>query len=183
MRKLNRLHAVFTIVITSSMCPLCQAEGISKAEYNAMRDRAAAEQKSMRAQCDQLSGNRKDVCVAEAKAIERKRRAEADAAYKNTDKAARDARIAAADADYDVAKARCAAQTGNDEKLCVTQADAARRKAKADAEASAKISAVQTDAAKEKRDADYKVALEKCNLLGGASKDACVSDAKVRFGK
>ena len=180
MRPMGKAAAVLA---AASFCTLCQAGGVSKAEYNAMRDRATADAKAMRARCDELSGNRKDVCIAEAKATEARKKAEAEAAYKNTPNAARDARVAAADADYDVAKARCGAQTGNDRKLCLAQADAARRKARTDADASAKIASVQDDANKEKIDADYKVALEKCNLLGGASKDACVSDAKVRFGK
>ena len=59
---------------------------------------------------DSLSGNPKDVCVAEAKAAEKKTIAEAEAQYKNTDKARADAKIAAAEADYDVAKAKCGAR-------------------------------------------------------------------------
>ena len=35
----------------------------------------------------------------------------------------------------------------------------------------------------DKRDADYKVAVEKCDALAGSAKDACVKDAKVRYGK
>jgi hypothetical protein len=35
----------------------------------------------------------------------------------------------------------------------------------------------------DKRAADYKVAIEKCDALTGAGKDACVSNAKVQYGK
>ncbi|MEP7207459.1 MAG: hypothetical protein ABI920_11010 [Casimicrobiaceae bacterium] len=159
------------------------AAGITKAEYNAARDRAAAEYKTMRGRCDELSGNGKDVCVAEAKAFEAKRKAEAEASYRNSEKAVRNARLAAVDADYSVAKARCDARTGNEKSVCVAEATAARRKAKADAEAAAKMNEVRRDVAEEKSDADYKVALEKCNLLGGAAKDSCVSDAKARYSR
>ena len=46
-----------------------------------------------------------------------------------------------------------------------------------------KTADAKQDAAEDKRDADYKVAVEKCDALAGAAKDACVRDAKARFGK
>jgi hypothetical protein len=39
------------------------------------------------------------------------------------------------------------------------------------------------DAASDKRDAEYAVAKEKCDVLAGTPKDACVTDAKMRYGK
>ena len=39
------------------------------------------------------------------------------------------------------------------------------------------------DAAETKRDADYRVAVERCDRMAGDAKDACVKDAKARFGK
>ena len=39
------------------------------------------------------------------------------------------------------------------------------------------------EAKSDKRDADYQVAIEKCDALTGAAKDACVGNAKVRYGK
>ncbi len=66
---------------------------------------------------------------------------------------------------------------------CLAEASAAQRKSKADADATAKVDAARRDVAAERRDADYKVALERCNLLGGSAKEACVSDVKVKFGK
>ena len=33
------------------------------------------------------------------------------------------------------------------------------------------------------RDADYKVAIEKCDALAGPAKDACIGNAKARYGK
>lgn len=179
----RRRAVLLAPVIAVLLGTAAHAEGISKAEYNAAWHRAAADGKAARARCDELSGNRKNVCVAEARADETRRRAEAEAAYRNDDKGTRDARLAIADADYRVAKARCAARTGNEKKVCLAEADAARRKAKADAEAAKKVDEVRRDVAEERRDADYDVAIQRCNLLGGASKDACVGDAKVKFHK
>ena len=88
-----------------------------------------------------------------------------------------------AEADYDVAKQRCDAKTGNEKDVCVKEAKAAQVKAKADAKAGEKTASARKDASEDKRDADYKVAIEKCDAFAGAVKDTCVRDAKVRFGK
>jgi len=152
-------------------------------QYSAAKDNANAAYKSARAQCDSLSGNAKDVCVAEAKANLKKAKANAEADYKNTDKARRDAKIDAAEADYDVAKAKCDAKNGNDKDVCVKEAKAIETKAKADAKANEKVAAAREDAREDKMNADYKVAIEKCDSMSGAAKDSCVSEAKARYRK
>ena len=100
---------------------------------------------------------------------------------------ARAARIAHADAAYDVAKEKCDDLSGNPKDVCVKEAKAAHVKAKADAKvdrvaadtrntATEKTADARRDAAEDKRDADYKVAIEKCDSLAGPSKDACVAE-------
>jgi hypothetical protein len=151
--------------------------------YSAAKSRAEADYKTASARCDSMSGNPKDVCIAEAKAAEKKAKADAEAQYKNTDKARADAIVAGAEADYDVAKARCDAKTGNDKDVCIKEAKAAEVKAKADAKANQKVAAARQDAREDKMDADYKVALEKCDSLSGAAKDSCVASAKAKYQK
>jgi hypothetical protein len=144
--------------------------------------------------CKSLSGNAKDICMEEAKGKEKVAKAEADAAYENTPKARENARLARADAAYDVAKEKCDDLAGNRKDVCVKEAKAAHVKAKADAkvdrvaadsshDAMKKTADARKDAAEDKRDADYKVAVEKCDGLAGVAKDACVHDAKARYGK
>ena len=179
--KLDRLLQGF--VIGLAVPTLALAAAMSSADYSAAKDRAATEYKAARAQCDSMSGNQKDVCIAQAKAAEKRAVAEAEAQYKNTDKARADARIAAAEADYDVAKAKCDARTGNDKDVCMKEAKAAEVKAKADAKASEKVAAIRQDAREDKLDADYKVALEKCDAMSGPAKDSCVANAKAKYQK
>lgn len=155
----------------------------SRANYNATVDRASVNYKIARNKCDSLSGNGKDVCVAEAKAEEKRAKADAKAHYKHTRKARTDALIAAADADYAVAKAKCGAKAGNDMKVCVEQAKAAQTKAVAEAKANKKVSDARVEARADTREADYKVAAQKCDALSGAAKDRCVSAAKAKFGR
>jgi hypothetical protein len=167
---------------------------MSRDAYKADKDKIEAQYKSDKAQCSSMSGNAKDVCQKEVKGKEKVAKAELEANYKNTDKARNDARVAKADADYDVAKEKCDDLKGNDKDVCVKQAKAAHTKAKADAKvakvdaktthnASEKRADARKDAREDTRDAQYKVAVEKCDAMSGAAKDQCVKDAKARFGK
>jgi hypothetical protein len=160
-----------------------QAIKSADAAYNAAKD-----------SCKSLSGNAKDICMQEAKGKEKVAKAEAKAAYEGTPKARESARLAHAEATYDVAKEKCDDMTGNQKDVCVKEAKAAYTKAKADAKvdrvaadssrtAVNKTADVKKDAMEDKRDADYKVAVEKCDAMSGNAKDACVRDAKAKFGR
>jgi hypothetical protein len=181
------MRNIQTLLSAAATCICLVASGsvfaTTKAEYDAAKDRAKAEYKVADDKCSSLAGNAKDVCKAQAKADRKKAEAAAEADYKNTPKARRDAAIAAADADYDVAKQKCDAMKGNDKDVCVKEAKAAQTKATADAKASEKSISARKDANEDKRDADYKVAIEKCDGLSGDAKDACKKDAKAKFGK
>ncbi len=90
--------------------------------------------------------------------------AAADDASKN---AKRDAkaeykqRVAAADAEYKSAKARCDAMKGNDKDVCMKEAKAAQKKAKADAKAERKSDKARAEAGEDKREADRSVSKAK----------------------
>lgn len=155
----------------------------AKLAYEQAREQAAAAYKVARAQCDAISGNPRDVCVAEAKAARVRTEEEATAHYKNTLKAYTKARIQIASANYDLDKARCGALAGNDKDVCQAQAKSTLVAAKADARADKTAIEARTDARDDKRTAEYKVALEKCDAFAGAAKDNCVSAAKLKYGK
>jgi hypothetical protein len=180
-RSFNRL--LEGIVVGLAIPTLAIGAAMSATEYSATRDRASADYKVAKAQCDRLAGNPKDVCIAEAKAAEKKSKAEAEAQYKNTDKARRDARIDVAKADYDVAKTKCGAMTGNNKDVCIKEAKAVETKATADAKATQKVAEARQDAAEDKMDANYKVAIEKCDAFSGSAKDSCVNAAKAKYRK
>jgi hypothetical protein len=167
---------------------------MSRDQYKADKDRIEAQYKSDKDQCSSMKGNAEDVCKAEAKGKEKVAKAELEANYKNTAKARYDARVAHADANYDVAKEKCDDMSGNQKDVCVKEAKAAHTKAKADAKvARADRDATRTaenkrvdarkDAREDTRDAQYKVAAEKCDAMSGAAKDQCVKDAKMHYGK
>ena len=118
-------------------------------------------------------------------------KADAEAAYENTPKARENARIAHAQANYDVAIEKCDDLAGNPKDVCVKEAKAELVKGKADAkvdrvtadtrhDAATKQADASKEATADKRDAEYKVAIEKCDALAGTAKETCVSNAKVQ---
>jgi hypothetical protein len=178
---------------------LCLAGGASaQTMYKDARDQAIKnadmQYKTDKAACDALKGNAKDICTETAKGKEKVAKAEAAAAYENTPKARENLRGARADATYGVAKEKCDDLAGNAKDVCVKEAKAVYVKAKADAkvdrvasdakqESAQKTVSAQREAADDKNTANYKVAIEKCDSLAGTAKDACVRDAKTRYGK
>lgn len=184
-KQMKKLIAGFLLAVANLglMSAAVAATGDARATYQAEKQRAADEYKAARAHCKTLSGNPKDVCEEEAKAAEKKSKANAEAKYKNTDRERMKARKVAADADYEVAKEKCEARTGNDQDVCMQEAKAAHTKAKAEAEMKKDVGEARAEAAEEKNEANYKVALEKCDALSGAAKDTCVASAKKKYGQ
>jgi hypothetical protein len=167
---------------------------MTKEGYAQAKKDADAQYKIDKERCSSLSGNAKDICLAEAKGKDDIARAEAAAAYENTPKTRENARIAHAEAAYKVSKEKCDDLAGNQKDVCIKEAKAALVRAKADAkvdrvamdtrkDAAAKQADASNEANADKRDADYKVAIEKCDALAGPAKDACIGNAKAQFGK
>jgi hypothetical protein len=174
--------------------PMTPSTPMSKASHaQALKD-ADAQYKIDKDACSSLSGNAKDICAAEAKGKASVAKADAEAAYRHTPKARENARIAHAQATYNVAIEKCDDLAGNRKDVCVKEAKAELVKGKANAkvdrvaadtshDAATKQAEARKDASAEKRDAEYKVAIEKCDALAGPAKDSCVSAAKAQYGK
>ena len=165
---------------------------LSKEERKAEEDRISAGHKSAKDQCDTLKANARDICVAEANGANKVAKANLDARDKGSLKAQTDARVARAEAEYDVAKERCDDLAGNVKHVCVMDAKAALARGKADAkldresketsrEASERLAQAQEAASRETARADFKAARERCDRYAGDTRDRCVSDAKVSF--
>jgi hypothetical protein len=166
----------------------------SKSSYTMAKENADAQYKVDKEACSPLSGNAKDICAAEATGKYNIAKSEAEAAYKNTPKARESARVAHAQATYDVAIEKCDDLAGNGKDVCVKEAKADFVKAKANAkvdrvvtdtrkDAATKQANARKEASQDKRDAEYKVAIEKCDALADSAKDACISKAKMQYGK
>jgi hypothetical protein len=108
---------------------------MTEAEFEAGKERLDATYDVARRRCATYAGNAKDVCMAQARGRDKVARMELEERYKDSPKARYNVRMAKAEAEYDVAKARCDERAGQQKKLCLDQARAAFARDKADAAA------------------------------------------------
>jgi hyperosmotically inducible protein len=134
--------------------------------YRNVTQKAVADYKTATAKCAGMNGNDKDVCTAEAKAARARAEADAVAQYNNTEQGRAKSRTRLADADHDVAKARCGAMSGADKDNCMNNARAVHTTALADAKAGRDSSAAST-------------AANKCDQLGGSARTGCLVENKT----
>lgn len=127
----------------------------AKATYLAAEKSASDNYKMARQKCDALTGNPKNVCIEEAKAAEKRSKADAEAEYKNTAEARMKARIAGIDADYALARARCGVIADSGKEACIKEAKAIQAKATAELKLNKELGEVKSEAPENKRDADY----------------------------
>jgi len=180
------------------------AQNITKSEYKAGMTRIDTEYKSAKADCNAMSGNANDICIASAKGNMNVAKAELEAGYKPTEKSHYNIVVAKADAAFSVAKEKCDDHAGNTKDVCLKEAKASETAILADAKAQVETTAAnktaneesgearvtanekatdaRTDATADKRDANYAVAKEKCDAFSGDAKDSCIKDAKTHYG-
>ena len=120
---------VATVLATIASVSLAAAPAATPkpdlAAYHVATQKAAADYKVAAAKCGAVSGNAKTVCAEEARAARAHSEVDAVAQYNNTPKTLGKARSAAADADYALAKAKCAEMSGADKDRCVGDAKSA----------------------------------------------------------
>lgn len=180
-------HTLATLLLVATSTCLTSvalaANTEAKAAYTLAKETASADYKVAREKCNSLNDNPKDVCIQEANLAQTRTKAEAESKYKGTVKALASARTSIANAEYDLAKAKCNSQKDNARDVCIKEAKAANVAAKANTKADKKITEAKMEARDDKSDANYKVAVEKCDAKVGSDKDSCVSMAKNQFGK
>jgi hypothetical protein len=193
--KMNRLDInTIALALTLMFSTGAMAEGITKEEFKASKEKIGEQHKVAKAACKSLSGNASDICEVEAKGKEKVAIAELDATYKPSLKSHYEVQVVKAEADYALAKEHCDDKAGNTKDVCVKEAKAAETTAKADAKAQMKSSEAKgtakeksadarKDAKEDKSDAQYAVAKEKCDTYAGVAKDRCNDQAKVNFNK
>jgi hypothetical protein len=182
MKTLAITLAVSSALLTTS------AFAMSKSEYKAEQDRIDTSYKTATQRCKSFSGNAHDVCEAQADGDRKVARADLEARHEPSDKAAYEARVARADATFDVAKERCDDYAGNAKDVCRKDADAKHERAVADARVSREAARADLRVADERAHADrdaadaaYKAARERCDAYAGAARDRCITDAKNRY--
>lgn len=203
MNKFNSNAIAVAIVLAFSTGAMAQA--MSKDDFKAAKERISADYRSAKSSCDSLSGNKSDICIAEAKGAEKVAMADLKARYKPDEKSRYEASVARAESAYTIARQKCNDQAGNAKDVCVKEAKAAEVAARADAKARMKTTSANAtaneksadalsdaskdktsarkEAAGDKRDAEYAVAKEKCDAYSGSAKDSCLNQAKFSYDK
>ena len=152
------------------------------ATYRNVTQKAAADYKLATNACKDMSGIAKTVCMEEAKAVRAHTEADAVAQYNNTTAGRAKARNAVADADFAVAKAKCADATGAEKDSCMANATAVHTAAVAEVKADRAVAGATpvttpvTTATT--RDATKAAAVEKCAEIAGA-KTGCLIDNRT----
>ena len=116
------------------------AAPLSKLEYKSSKAEIAATHKASKLACDAQTGNAKDVCIEDAKGVEKIALAELQAHYEPSTRHSYKVGAAKAKAAFDVAKQKCDDQTGNPKDVCRKEAEATYTAAMAEAKLTAKTS-------------------------------------------
>ena len=116
------------------------------ASYRAATQKAAADYKAATAKCGSMNGSDKDVCMAEAKLARTRTEADALSKYNTSATSKAKARNNLADAEYDLAKAKCGAMSGTDKDDCMNNAKSVHTAAVADAKSGTGATATATGA-------------------------------------
>lgn len=102
---------------------------MSPEDYSVAKKAIESDARAAIAKCRDQEGQARDLCKAETRAEEQVRKADLEAQYRGTVVASADARLARAKAHYDIAKARCGDQRGEDKLTCLRSARTEKAKA------------------------------------------------------
>ena len=142
------------------------------ATYRNATQKAAADYRDAIAKCDTMSGNGKDVCVAEAKLARTQTEAKAMSKYSNSPASREKARTSLAEAEFTLAKARCDGKSGAEKDDCMNNAKSVHTAALADAKAG------RSSPAGAGTPVVAAAAIDKCAQAAGDTKTACVIETK-----
>ena len=125
-----RMSVIAAALSVAYAGPLFAADNAARDQMRADRDRIQADAKAARDGCKSMKGNERQVCMAEAKGVERVAKAELEAKQNDTPRNRQKVAEAKADADYGVAKEKCDDMKGKEKNQCEKDAKAARDQAR-----------------------------------------------------
>lgn len=127
------LTAGAAIIIGMTLSATAPADEVSREnkraadlKYDQTMHQAKADYKAARANCNNLGGNDKDVCIKEAKAAETSATADARAQKKSAGANA-EANSDKREAEFKVAQEKCESMSGNSKDICEKEAEAKYR--------------------------------------------------------
>jgi osmotically-inducible protein OsmY len=175
---------IATLLATAAGAAFAQAPTAAlnhdPATYHNATKKAEADYKAATAKCASMSGNDKEVCIAQAKAARTRAQADAFASYTTSAKARERSRTRVADADYALAKAKCGAKSGAEKDECLSAAKSAHSAALAEAKAGHdSISTTGTSGTSgSSGSGTVAAAVNKCEDAGGNARTGCLIQEK-----
>lgn len=177
----------------SGMAGLAAADGaMAKSAYKAARERIELQGKADRKACERQKADARPLCEAQAKGREKVARARLEAQYRPGPDADRAVKEAQADANFELARVRCASgRAGQRKEACLAQARGVREAAvrQAKVEKVQELHALQAarddrdeQQAEESPNARYRALKAYC-LTTGPDRDRCLDEIKRRFNK
>jgi osmotically-inducible protein OsmY len=169
------------------------------ATYRNLTQKAESAYRAATVKCDARSGNDKDVCMAEARLTRTRTEADALSKYNHTAASHAKARANVADAEYELAKAKCDAKSGAEKDSCMDNAKSVHTAALADVKAERSERATATGSSgggatgasgagntgsgglvtgTDTRDPAKAAAVDKCAQMSGDAKTSCLVETK-----
>jgi len=124
-----RIVLALAVWLVAAGAAVADVAPFDEAAAEAAQDRIEAQEKQDQQACDKLKGNARDVCQATAKGRAKVAKAKLEARLHPGLEAEQDVKNVKAEADYAVAKKRCAAAQGQARDACLQQAGNAREAA------------------------------------------------------
>jgi len=165
---MNKL--LFIVLASAASASFAATPNNDSVAYKAATKQAEIDYKSAKAACDAQSGTSKDICVEQAKVARANSEANATWQYRNDKRSVQKAQTEVADANYNLAKAKCAPQTGAEKDSCLSTAKSTHVAAVNDAKAGKKM-------------ADVAQTGIDCSTMTGTDKASCETKQKSEMAK
>lgn len=156
----------------AAVADAAQAGGVS---YESLTAKAAADYKAAKTNCDAQRGYAKDVCLQNAKVENARAIADAVAQFHNTPADLANARGEVANAQFDLAKAKCGDRNGRDKTVCLADAANVHNAALADAKAGTPDGTMAANPSTNPAITGDGSASADCDALTTTQKAACMS--------
>lgn len=181
---------VATLIATALSAAIgsAYAQNTDTATYRTVTQKAAADYKAAADQCKSMTGSTRTVCIEEAKVTRARAELAAVTEHNNTLQGRTKARTALVNADYALAKAKCAGTTGAEKDSCVANARSVQTAALANVKLDrditpdtvAKVDNKGTIQSTATTDATKAAAVDKCAQVAGNPNTGCLIDNKDR---
>lgn len=194
MKRARRLGQALLAVMLGAAAMAQAAPAMSKDAMQAQKKSITANYDAAEARCKLRKGLDRDVCVAAAKGEREVAEAELAQRYEPSVRNDEKLRLARADAAFEVAREKCEQYEGDAKDVCRKDAKAVQAAAHAQAKlqtpaapsrvvpAAAPAVAV-APAANPQLEAQFLAARERCEMMQGEARAACLVSARQRFGK